>query len=151
MRANGCAGSCQAELSAAIAWIWGMHGCATYEWQSHVSSRSEQPGFSPEEGTPQLFSLAEWIKVLSQSTRKSSFPTFQFCSESCTCILWRSRALGHCISHGGTSCALAPSLQYMFHFHPGSGWHQESVQLRRPLVMWPVANVCRSLKVKVNL
>lgn len=26
--------------------VWGMCGCATWEWQSHISSRSEQLGFS---------------------------------------------------------------------------------------------------------
>lgn len=78
------------------------------------------------------FSSAEPIKVLSWSTGKSSFPTFQFCSESHTCVLLRSRALGHCINRGGTQCALAPSQHFVFHFHPSSGWQQEFCLAEEP-------------------
>ena len=124
-----------------------MYVCAifVYEWQSKSSSRSERLGFSPEEWTPQLFSSAEWTKLLSWSTRKcnacfspsSSQLRFPLCSESRMCIFLRDPECQGTTSPVGappSSRALAPFQQDVFYFYTSSGLHQESVQLSNPLV-----------------
>lgn len=121
-----------------------MYVCANFvcEWQSSSSSRSEQLRFTPEEWTPQLFSLAERTKQLSWSTskcnvcfsRSSSQLRFPLCSESCMCIFLRDPERQGTTSPAGAPlfpCVLAPFWHY---FHTGSGLHQESVQLSSPLV-----------------
>lgn len=95
-----------------------------------------------------LFSWADWSSELKHKKELlSHIPILFWVLYLCPLEIQSIRAPRHPWGHPVCSCSF-PAI--CVPLSSQQGWHQESVQLRSPLVMWPVANVYRSLEIKAN-